>query len=157
MSQKNIPDSDNVLRWAKNAHLVKNHDGKVIGCYHVLFTLRTDQEFIDRKGKKEDFLSVNWLEYFTGTQDEQLNAAVSEFKSKRGNKLPKNSYFTQLNVGELKELCLKHSAKVRVVHESTKDSHSAIRQLPQDKTMLFDDLCTAASKSLIPATKFACK
>ncbi len=157
MSQKNIPDTDNVLRWARNSHLVRNHDGIVVGCHHALFALRTNQEFIARKGKKEDFLSVNWMEYFNGTEDEQVNAVVIEFKSKRAGTLPSNSYFTKLHVAEFKKICLKHSAKVRIVHESTKDSHSAVRQLPQDKIMLFDDLCTLASKNLISANKFVCK
>jgi hypothetical protein len=148
----NIPDSDNVLRYAKNKHLKRDNNKQIYGCFHDLFKLRDDDDFIKIHGKSEKNLSVNWLEFFNGNNEQRLQKAIQDICSKRTVK--KNDRFTKLNVGEFKNTCEEYSAKVRIIHDAklTKSkvkSHSSITQLPQDNLLLLDDLCTLAFKSLI--------
>jgi hypothetical protein len=156
----NIPDSDNVLRFAKKKHLIWELDaeGKPVeikGCYHDLFKLRNDEEFIKKHGGPEKSLSVNWLEFFKGDDAYNFKQAVADFLGS-SRELKKTEAFAKLNVGEIKSICTSHSAKVRIIHDadnSTIKSHGSVNQLPQDNSFLFDDLCELAMKAIFPAKK----
>ncbi len=148
--QTTIPDSGHVLRCVKNKHLIRDHRNTVIGCYPDLFKLRTDADFIARTGSKEQSLSVNWVEHFKGSEEQQIAETINDFMSARTGKPPR---FTKLNVGAFKNVCKSYSAQVRVVHDADKKakikSHSSIRKLPQDNDILFNDLCDLAYDSLL--------
>lgn len=159
---KNIPDSDHVLRFARpKEHLLRDHDTKqVIGCDHSLFELQTNAKFVEKFGGPEKSLSVNYVEYFKGAEQERLEQTVLDFCNGSGasrNTL-KKSYFSKLNVGGLKNICHKHGAKIRVIHDATPNarikSHGSINQLPQDNNFLFEDLCKFAFKNLMTAEGF---
>lgn len=155
-----IPDSNHVLRWARpNKHLVRNHNNVVVACDHSLFMLRSDDAFIAKHGKPEKSLSVNWVEYFEGSDKEKLQKTVADYqKGLVSGKLSKNDCFSQLNVGALKEICHTHKAKPRIVHDakpkSKIKSHGSITQLPQDNSRLLEDLCVLAFETLNSAEKF---
>ncbi|MFH1158737.1 MAG: hypothetical protein V1721_07665 [Pseudomonadota bacterium] len=155
----NIPEADHVLRHAKKKHLEWGLDSEgkkaILGCFPDVFKLRDDTEFIRQHGKPEVSLSVNWIEFFSGDEEKQLQQAVKDFCSIRP--IKQCGAFAKLNVGKLKKVCQEHSAKVRVIHDAERSaikSHSSITQLPQNNAMLFIDLCELAFDSLIPATKF---
>lgn len=157
----NIPESDHVLRWAQpKKHLLRDHDGKVIGCDHALFKLRDDNKFIAKYGKPEKNLSVNYVEHFEGQPSDQLKSAVNDYCNGCGASQTtlKKSYFSKLNVGELKSQCSAQDTKIRVIHDATKNSkiksHGSINQMPQDNTLLFDDLCKLAFKNLHEAKPY---
>ena len=156
----NIPDTDNVLRYAKKTHLAWKPDDKgipvVVGCFPALFELRDNPEFNKQNNGPEKSLSVNWIEFFTGDEWQQLRQTVEDFSSARTINRP--DAFAKLSVREFKKVCRVHSAKVRIIHDAEKSkikSHSSINQLPQDNALLFDDLCEMAFNSLIPAAKFS--
>ncbi len=145
----NIPDTDNVLRYARKKHLFWDLDSQgkpvsILGCSPELFKL-TDKD-------KNSGLSVNWVEFFEGNNEHRLKQTIQDFCSNYN--VEKHYRFTQLNVGEFKKTCEEHSAKTRIIHDAelTKSkikSHSSITQLPQNNDLLFDDLCTLAFKSFI--------
>ena len=140
----NIPDAHNILRHAKKKHLGWELDsnGKPLSiktCYPDLFKLR----------QLEKALSVNWIEFFDGTEQERIEKTIKDFSSSY--EVKKYDAFAKFNVGEFKKICIEHSAKVRVIHEATKSikSHSSITQLPQDNALLLDDLCKVAYGALV--------
>ncbi len=155
-----IPDTDNVLRYAKKKHLIWQLDSsdnqeKIIGCFPDLFKLRDDPEFNKKNGGPEKALSVNWLEFFQCSAEKNIQKAVDDFCSART--IKKHDAFAKLNVGAFKMMCNRHSAKVRIIHDAKRSSvksHSSITQLPQDNALLLDDLCEMAFKALMPAGRF---
>lgn len=161
----NIPDSDHVLRWARpKEHLLREHGTKkIIGCDHALFKLRTDDKFVAKHGGAEKSLSINHVEHFKGTAEEALKSTVLDYKNGLASlsptvDLPKKSVFAKLNVGDLKSLSSNYGAKIRVVHDASPKacikSHGSINQLPQDNTLLFEDLCKLAFKNLMEAEPY---
>ncbi len=157
---ENIPDADNVLRYAKKTHLawdLSSEENPVItGCFPDLFKLRDNPEFNMKHSGPEKYLSVNWLEYFSGTEAEILQKTVADFCSVRA--IKKFDAFAKLNVGEFKKTCLSRAAKVRIIHDAKESSpiksHSRITQLPQNNAQLLSDLCELAIQSIIPASEF---
>ena len=145
--QSNIPDSDNVLRWARASHLMRDNDGNIIGCFPELFKLRPQD-----KGS----VSVNWPEYYVGEDSQlQIKKSISDFRKNflKGKKIPTQSAFTKLYVKELKKISKANSVSIRVVTEysDSNKSHAGIRQLPQNNNFFFDDLCELAFNSHISA------
>ncbi|MSP43865.1 MAG: hypothetical protein EXR08_10985 [Alphaproteobacteria bacterium] len=147
------------MRHAKNTHLFKKPDGcgnpEIVGCVHDLVKLRDEAEFNKKHGGPEKYLSVNWLEFFEGKEEERLHQFAEDFGSAR--KIKKSDTFVKLNVGTFKAICQMRSAKVRIIHDpggSTIKSHGSIRQLPQDDDLLFDDLCELAFTGLLSASSF---
>lgn len=153
----NIPDTDSILRFAKKRHLSWELDEagnpiEIKSCYHDLFKLRTDEEFIKKHGAPEKALSVNWVDFFTGDHEQRIAKAIADFLG-TARTVNKKEAFAKLNVGEVKKICENHSAKIRIVHDakttSTIKSHSSITQLPQENSLLFDELCEIALKGII--------
>lgn len=156
---KNIPAENNVLRYARRKYLAwkmdENGDGaRIVGCFPDVFKLRDNAEFNKKNSGPEKYLSVNWIEFFPGDEEEQLGQTVGDFCSVWS--VGKNDAFVKLSVDEFKKVSRSHKAEVRILHEPTKyiKSHGSIRRLPEDNALLLDDLCVMASKALIPATRF---
>lgn len=157
----NIPDTDNVLRYAKKTHLaweldLNGNPVKVTGCFPDLFKLRDNPDFNKNHGGPEKYLSINWVEFFEGDEECRLQQTVNDFRSSR--KIKKSDAFAKLNAGEFKSVCMARAAKVRIIHDAKESlrnkSHGRITQLPQDDALLFDDLCEMALNALIPVSRF---
>lgn len=141
--QSKIDDDHHVLRWIRARYLYRrNGDKKILGCTHDAFKYTTQD-----KGS----LSVQWLEHFAGSKKDQTDQSVTAFCANFKGKVEESAYST-LNVGDIKETCESHGAKIRIVREATKNNpaHSGIRQLPQNKEELFDDLCELAKRTIFP-------
>jgi hypothetical protein len=150
---KNIPDEGHFIRRAlPGNHLLKDHDGNVIGFDQTLFRYRSDEKFVAQHGKAETSLSINWIESFDGNADEQLSQTLEDYcQSMLMHKPPiklGNCHFTKLQVSKFKATCTNYKAKPRVVHDGrpTK-SHGGITQLPQDDALLLEDLALQAFQS----------
>lgn len=138
----NLPDEDHVMRYVPWGKLRRDDDDRVVGFLGDAFKLRSDEES----------LSVNWLEYFEGDRDAEIRASVMTFRSTL--KVGTKSAFGIGNVGKIKEICRSRGANVRIVHEPMDDnkSHSALRRLPRDDTILLDALAADAFAELIHNT-----
>ena len=139
-----IPDDNHILRYISLNKLRKDENDKVIGILGEAFKLRNG----------ESYLSANWLEYFTGSHDEQVTDAIKEFRkhfdvrSKAG--------FAIGNVDDIKAVCAdKRNCKIHVVsYPTTKKSldgkpyknksHVAVKSLPADDIELLELLATEA-------------
>jgi len=130
----NIPDNHHVMRHVPFRSLIKDEDGNAKGGFFP-------QAFELREG--ETGLSVNWLEYFNGTYDENKESSVRMFRKTR--KIGKKSAFATGNVKKLRDTCAeKGYSKVLVILDEDEDnkSHSLIIRLPQDDQTLFESLAT---------------
>jgi hypothetical protein len=125
------------VRWKL---LRKDDDGiNVIGFLPQAFEL----------GPKDDYLSVNWIEYGEGDWDTRIRDSVWGIRRARpsiggGGK----SRYAIGNIGKIKEVCGLNGARVRITHEPENNNvgHAGIRRLPRDDLTLLaalaDDVFT---------------
>ena len=102
-----------------------------------------------RDGEKG--LSVNWLEYFKGTHQKNVEASMQKFRDTIDVK--KSSAFGVGNVKKIQGVCAEHGAdKVRVLLDELDDnkSHSIIIRLPQDNLALLESLAVDAFVDYVP-------
>ena len=139
-----IPEADHISRYVPYSKLVS--DGtKVSG---AAFQLR----------ENEDYLSVNWLEYF-GFNDRILE--ISEVRKAfvaKGYSLRRTAKFAVLAVGELKlyiEQETNGKTKLQVIHKPIQPedpSHSGIFGVPADEPIISDLMAELVNDdSLFPA------
>jgi hypothetical protein len=135
----NLPDEDHVMCYVPWGKLLKDKDDNVLGFLGTAFNLKPD----------EPSVSVNWLEYFGGDRETNIEASIKTFRSTLtvGGK----SAFGIGNVAKIKEVCRANGASVRIVHEpkDNNKSHSGIRRLPPDDFTLLDALAADAFVELI--------
>ena len=129
-----LPPTDNVVRFVKNRLLRRDSDDNVIGVLPGAFELRED----------ETYLSVTWIEYFAGSAEERLEAAVRAVKEQLTVK-PKDG-FALAGVARLTEIAETVSVRIRITHEPLpkNNGHSGIRGLPRDHVDLLARLADEA-------------
>lgn len=131
-----LPDDDHVMRHVPYKKLLKDEDGTPIGGFlPQAFELRED----------ENGLSVNWLEYFECTHQDNIEASVQKFRDTRS--IGKTSAFGISSVGRIQDVCADHNEdKVRVLLDEIEEnkSHSIIIRLPRDNMDLFESLAVSS-------------
>lgn len=135
----NLPDDNHVMRRVSSSKLRRDENDKVIGFNAQAFALRPNEES----------LSVNWLEHFEGDHDARAIQTIQELRSAQN--ISKKSAFGIANVSNIKEICKKNRALVKIVYAPTDNipSHSEIRRLPSDDLSLQEALATEAFCILI--------
>jgi len=133
---KNLPDKDHVIRYVPWGRLLKDEDENVLGFLWHAFQLRPE----------EDYLSVNWLEFYDGDRETQIRLSVWEIRVSFKKPLGVKSAFAIGNVAQVKETCQAAGSRVRVVHEPEPNNpgHSGIRQLLRDDLSLLEALAADA-------------
>lgn len=142
---QNLFLSDHVVRQVSPGRLRKDADGNVVGVLHTAF----------ERPETHDGLSVSRLEHFPGERDDQLRATVGAIR----NSLPsmsKNSGFVVGNVEAIKNNCLEHNQKIRIIYmpEDDNPAHSELRQFPRSNDILFEELATETWCELHLNSKF---
>jgi hypothetical protein len=138
----NLPNEDHVMRYVSWTKFRRDGEDNVLGFLGEAFKRKPD----------EDSLSVNWLEYIDGDREAQIQTSVKTFR--RTITVGTKSAFGVGNVGNIKEVCRAKGASVRIVYEPTDNnqSHSGIRRLPREDTILLDALAADAFVELIHNT-----
>jgi hypothetical protein len=134
MPTEYVPDDHNLLRHVK-ARLVRKDEetGAAIGFLPQAFELR----------EADDYLSASWVQYFSGTLDEMIAAAVAEFGTVLT--VRKRDLFALGVVGRIKAACASLGLKVRITWEGDDyPSHSAVRQFRS--AMIALPFCHRASR-----------
>lgn len=145
----NLPNDDHVMRYVPWSKLRRDEDDNVLGFLSEAFKLR----------EGEESLSLNWLEYFSGTRDDRVRQSVEMFR--RARQVGVKSAYGVANVKRIKEVCAASGARVRVVYEpeEAKDgkppnpAHSEIRYLPPDDMSLLEALASQAFAELVSNSK----
>jgi hypothetical protein len=137
----NLPDQDHVIRHVPWKRLRRDEDGNILGFLHEAFALRPGEES----------LSVNWLEHFDGNHDARTKKSIQEIRAAKDISKKSQCAFGIGNVGNIKEICKKNDALVKIVYAPTRDipSHSEIRRLPRDDLSLLEALATDAFCELV--------
>jgi len=112
---ESLPDEQHVMRHVSWVRLERDENDNVLGFLPAAFELRDG----------EDYLSVNWLEYYEQAHADNVTACIASVRSV----LPaKKARFGVAQVAKVKTLA-KHSNKpVRIVYASSPKnlSHSAL-------------------------------
>lgn len=121
-----LPSTDHVARHVPWKKLRRDDDDNVLGLLPEAFELRPE----------EPGLSVNWLEYYSGSRSDQLQAIAQDVRAKRT--IGPQSAFGIGNVGELKSQCKGLGVPVNVVYWPTDGnlSHSRMQYINNDLELL---------------------
>ena len=133
---KNLPDEDHVIRYVPWARLRRDEDENVLGFLPQAFQLRPE----------EDYLSVNWLQYYDGDRETQIRLSVWAIRNSFEKPLGAKSAFAIADVDAIKKTSEAFGNRVRVTHEpqSNNAGHSGIRQLQRDDLNLLEALAADA-------------
>lgn len=133
--KKKLPLHDHVMRYVSWNKLRKNENDEVIGILGEAFKMRDSDKS----------LSTTWLEYFLGSREEQITAAVRAVRASKLEVKPKSG-FAIGEVGAIQADCAALNYKVRIFHEPEDDNeaHAAVRSLPRDDMELLERLATGA-------------
>jgi hypothetical protein len=140
----NLPDEHHVMRHVQWKLLRKDEGGlTVIGFLPHAFEL----------SPKDEYLSVNWIEYGEGDWDTRIRDSVWGIRRARpsiGGGGGKSRYAIG-NVGKIKEVCLANNARVRITHEPEKNNlgHAGIRRFPRDDLTLLAALADDAFTDMV--------
>ncbi len=135
-----IPDSNHVMRHVFWNKLHKDENNKVLGILPQAFALRD----ID-----EGSLSVNWVEHYEGSFNEQIEKTVQDIRI--AVKVRPKSAFGVSTVIAVKEACKNTTKAIRVVYwpNLNNPSHTLIQHLPAEDLALLDALSKEAFTELI--------
>lgn len=132
-------DVHHVMRYVPWSKLRRDGDDNVLGFLTAAFELRATEES----------LSVNWLEYFSGSHQDQLTECVNEFRGSFSVK--SKSAFGVANVRKVKDIFQGSGKAVRIVYSPSPDncSHASIQKLPRDEFALLDALAADAFTEIV--------
>lgn len=119
-----------------------DEQGNVIGVFPEAFALRDG----------EKYLSVTWLQFFSEDFEQGLVAAATAIRRQLDVR-PRDG-FTVGCVGAVREICIRSSVRVRILHEpcDVNEGYSAWRGMPSDNQDLFNLLAADAFVDTRPAS-----
>jgi hypothetical protein len=119
------------VRYVPWARLRKDEHENVIGVLGAAFRLRDDEEY----------LSATWAEFFSGSYDDRICAAVRAIRASSMKVSPRSGFAVGV-VAAIKDKCLNDQRphRVRIIHEADDDNpaHTALRGWPRDHDELLD-------------------
>jgi hypothetical protein len=143
MAIVSLSDDHHVVRHVPNALIDWGDDGGIKGIFPQAFEL---------KERDEGYLSACWQEFFRGLKLHQL-AGIAAFMGKK-RKVTDRQAFACGRVGDIKEACLEHGQKIRVLHEPDAEenlAYSAIRRYQSDNVELLELLASEAWSDVTPS------
>jgi len=132
-----LPPEHHIARHIKPRLVQRDEEtNEPIGIFPEAFQLRD----------AERDLSVNWLEHFRGDRTEQLRQVIAHSELK----LKARDGFGVLQVGVVSEICERHGAKVRIIHDPTpkNPAHAGVHRYPRGNFALEAALANLAGQEL---------
>lgn len=143
---ESIPDNDILLRYASPNRTHKSDDGSPTWLMPDAFKLRDD----------ETYLSLTWVEFFEGTHDSQIRAAVAEFR--KGIGIRQNGAFGMATAGAIRAAgnSVTPAHQLRILHEpeDLNRAHVAVHRYPRDNAQLREALVRLAFTRTLHAKLF---
>jgi hypothetical protein len=139
-----LPEQDHIMRYVPRSRLRRDEDDNVLGIL--------PQAFANRNG--EEFLSVNWLEYFKQDKTSNLRGCVDAQRATLD--VGRNCVYAVAVVDKVKLVCLKKQKPVRVVYQPTKNNlaHSALHVQHNEDLNVMSELAFEFEKEMHPNSKF---
>ena len=120
-----LPNEHHVVRHVPLGKTRRDAEGNILGILPAAIERREDEEY----------LSVNYLEYFSGATKQQMaEVKAAVIASKQSKSIGTKGLFATANVGTLKSVVqAKTSKKIRIAYAPTGNnlSHSAIHDIPE--------------------------
>ena len=140
MKGQNLPPEHHVIRAVSPSRLRKDENNIVVGVLHTAFERRP----------QDDGLSVTWMEYFAGSRDQQIVAAVQAIRASKITPSP-NSGFAIGNTGTIATTCADRGHKIRIIHvpEDDNKAHAELRTFPRDELQLLERLAATVWAELV--------
>jgi hypothetical protein len=141
-----IVDSHNVVRYLKPRFLIRDDfDEDIISIFSQAFELRPNEEF----------LSVNWLEYFElPNKKDALKLIINDLKASN---LPVGSKgaLAIANISKIKSIGKDRKTKIRVEYRpnNLNKSHSRVFNIQNEDLEMLDLLSREAFSEIIPIDK----
>lgn len=142
-----LPKGDHISRYVPYKKLLRDVGDNPVGILPQAFEMR------EERGEKA--LSVNWLEYFCGTHEDNIVQTIKSFRLSRDGEIGASSAFGIGNVGVLEDTCEKHRhTKVRVLYDKKKvsrnnESHARIIRLPINDMVIMQSLAADVFTTLV--------
>lgn len=137
-----LPPEHHIVRYVPWAKLRKDemNPDRVVGVLGEAFRMRP----------AEDTLSTTWLQYFAGTRQQQIHAAIRAMRASRLAVKPRSGFVIG-KVGSIADAAAAHSHSIRVLHEPEEDNraHAAVRRWPREALELFELLAAEAWSELV--------
>jgi len=126
----NLPDASRVVRFAGFNKMFKDEDENIQGPSVDAFQLRPT----------EDYLSVTWCEYFSGSEDQQLRCAIEAIRRSRD--VGAKACFCVAKTDDLTEVGAEWNATVRHVYhpEPSNPAHAGVYGFSPEEAELLDRL-----------------
>jgi hypothetical protein len=142
----NIPDLDTLLRYASPNRTHRSDDGAPEWLLPQAFDLRED----------EVHLSLTWVEFFEGSRDEQIKAAIDEFRQSM--MIRPNGAFGLATAAAIKEAgdSVTPAQQLRILHEPVENNraHASVHRYPRDNLHLREALARQAFTTVLHVAKF---
>lgn len=139
-----LPGHDHIMRYVPPSRLRRDEDGNVFGILPQAFAYRND----------EDFLSVNWLEYFKKDKASNLRDCVDAQRATLT--VGKNCVYAVAMVEKVRLVCVKKQKPVRIVYQPTTGNmaHSAFHVQHNDDLNVMSDLALEFEREMHPNSEF---
>lgn len=139
MKSQKLPPDDHVVRYVPFGKLRRDENDNPIGILGA-FKLRDN----------ESYLSTTWLEYFGGSKDEQIRAAVRAVRASRLS-VTRKSGFAIGRVSAIAATCAERHHSIRILHEPEDDNkaHSSVRRIPRGDDLLVELLAAESWCELV--------
>lgn len=138
---QNIPDSNHVLRYCSRLH-IHEETGRILPS---AFGFRPKKE----GRKEEEYLSVNWAEYFG--KDMEISRQVARIQEDVGKnlRLRPSGRFARINVGKVKKQI--ESAEIKHIPKEENPSHSGIYATQENREATLELANIITSNDIFPA------
>lgn len=132
------------MRYVPPARLRRDEDGNVLGILPVAFAHRN----------QDDFLSVNWLEYFKRDKASNLRDCVDVQRATLN--VGKNCVYAVAVVDKVTLVCVKKQKPVRIVYQPTKGNmtHAALHVQHNEDLIVMSVLALEFEKEMHSNSKF---
>lgn len=122
---EDIPDGDRVARLCTTQRQISGENNEVIGIQPQFFELRPK--------RKETDLSCEWVEFYSGDEEEKIKYIKNAVKERTKYK-GKKAKIVILDVTSIKNCGLSRGRKIRVQQKKITSSYSGIYGLPKDNS-----------------------
>jgi hypothetical protein len=142
-----LPNEHHVVRHVPLGKTRRDAEGNILGILPAA---------IERR-EGEKYLSVNYLEYFSGTNKQQMaEVKAAVIAAKQSKSIGTKGLFATANVGTLKSVVqAKTTKKIRIAYAPTdhNPSHSAIHDIPEEDIELMDQLADEVFSKTVEVSK----
>ena len=138
---KTLPDEHHVMRFVPYSLCEKDDAGNPIGFLPQAFELK------EKDGRREEYLSAAWVEFFeAGDHERRIQATILAFKTQPRPRVGAKARLAVGNVGRVRAACKQHNQTVRNSHEPVPefDSHVSVRQFNSASLELLELLASEA-------------